>query len=175
MKNINSGRGFKYGALLVAVLIVGCGNEKGGETEAHSHNQEGGVTKEYVMKNGYTACPDGLSENGKVVPPDLLKEIKKVKVKIPDDAQIRKDKRSNVYYYDTIIPLDPSQGEQPVIGCSPNAEELMAWSCKKNPELDGMPCEPEVMKNLPEKWDEQHGDCKRTNVVVSDLIMECEF
>ena len=44
MKNINSGRGFKYGALLVAVLI-GCGNEKGGETEAHSHNQEGGGTK----------------------------------------------------------------------------------------------------------------------------------
>ena len=97
MKNINSGRGFKYGALLVAVLIVGCSNEKGGETAAHSHNQEGGVTKEYVMKNGYTACPDGLSENGKVVSPDLLKEIKKVKVKIPDDAQIRKDKRSNVY------------------------------------------------------------------------------
>lgn len=45
MKNINSGRGFKYGALLVAVLIVGCGNEKGDETEAHSHNQEGGGDK----------------------------------------------------------------------------------------------------------------------------------
>ena len=45
MKNINSGRGFKYGALLVAVLIVGCSNEKGGETEAHSHNQEGGRQK----------------------------------------------------------------------------------------------------------------------------------